>query len=102
HLVPAHKHQPGTDEPDAGNNLRSHPGGSSRTRPGSSTSENPYLLTTTNRAAPSPTRAWVRIPADLLLTCRSSPIRVGSTTAASRHSRTAHQGAWGLSIMGAS
>ena len=53
--------------------------GSTTTWPVRSTSLNPYLLTSMNRAAPTPTRVCVRSPALFCLTSRSSPMTADSS-----------------------
>jgi hypothetical protein len=55
--------------------------GSRMIRPVSMTSLNPYLLTSMNSAAPSPTSVWVRSPAFFCLISRSSPMHADSSSA---------------------
>jgi hypothetical protein len=53
--------------------------GSTITWPVRSTSLKPYLLTSMNSAAPTPTRLCVRSPALFCLTSRSSPMTADSS-----------------------
>ena len=53
--------------------------GSTTTWPVRSTSLNPYLLTSMNRAAPTPARVCVRSQALFCLTSRSSPMTADSS-----------------------